>query len=119
MEGNISEEDNETFYREIEERIMRLISDDDEEEEQKRKNGAPPLSINGERPQLFPMSGSFVDASHYGTFDTGLRQWQSPFVCENCQRRAWLAHELEKVRRSALATGRKGTGVFIPRYVST
>ncbi|PKU67115.1 hypothetical protein MA16_Dca008904 [Dendrobium catenatum] len=119
MERNISEEDNENFYREIEERIMRLISDDDEEEEQKRKNEAPPLSINGERPQLYPMSGSFVDASRYGTFDMGMRQWQAPFVCENCQRRAWLAHELEKVRRSALATGRKGTGVFIPRYVST
>ncbi|PKU59137.1 hypothetical protein MA16_Dca014879 [Dendrobium catenatum] len=98
---------------------MRLILDDDEEEEQKRKNGAPPLSIKGERPQLFPMSCSFVDASRYGMFDTGMRQWQAPFVCENCQRRAWLAHELEKVRRSALATGSKGTGVFIPRYVST
>ncbi|PKU66645.1 hypothetical protein MA16_Dca026329 [Dendrobium catenatum] len=74
MERNVSEEDNESFYREIEERIMRLISDDEEEEELNRENGAPPLSINGERPQPFSMFDSFVDASCYGTFDKGMRQ---------------------------------------------
>ncbi|KAH0448619.1 hypothetical protein IEQ34_022419 [Dendrobium chrysotoxum] len=45
---------------EIEERIMRLISDDDEEEELNRRNGAPPLSINGEKPQLFPRSANDI-----------------------------------------------------------
>ncbi|KAH0435913.1 hypothetical protein IEQ34_026536 [Dendrobium chrysotoxum] len=120
MERKLSKEDNEIFYMEIEERLMRLISDgDDEGEELKRKNGAPPLSINVEEPQLFPRSDSFVDASCHESFDMGImRQWQAPFGCWNCQRSAWLTYELDKVRRSALASGRKGTGVFIPRYKS-
>ncbi|PKU59138.1 hypothetical protein MA16_Dca014880 [Dendrobium catenatum] len=50
LERNVSEEDNESFYKEIEEWIMCLISDDDEEEEPKRENESPPLSINGEIP---------------------------------------------------------------------
>ncbi|KAK8921498.1 hypothetical protein KSP39_PZI020593 [Platanthera zijinensis] len=106
MDTKYSEEAFDVFYLEIEERIMLVISDDEDEQVMAaRVKRAPLVSINGNQTANFLPKSSFFDVNWYGGFDMGMKQ------------SAWPQYGATKAkpRRLPAASGRRGTGVFIPR----
>lgn len=115
METKYSEEeDSDRFYKEIEQRIMHVISDD-EEEEQKMKSRAPLLVIHGRRPVFYPTPRLILEVNWYGPFDLGARQRRMYFGYVNWRKWAWQWHGRAVGIRVPAAKARKGTGVFIPK----
>ncbi|KAK8945611.1 hypothetical protein KSP40_PGU008163 [Platanthera guangdongensis] len=112
MDSKHGDEVFDVFYTEIEERIMLLISDEEDGDVMMAER----LSHRGCQEKQLLQKPFLINASRYCSFGQAAKQRRGYCGIGMGRNTAWAQSEWQGgVRRSPPASGRSGTGVFIPR----